>query len=252
MDFLMRKLTGIEGPVKNGVPSEAIITGIADTGTTVSSPSTGPESPVYQLTLLVTPLGGAGAPYTVTVKSAIPRIYAPMILPGATIGVLIDPLNPNKVSPDYTRVAQPAMAGVTPAGTMRIDFDKNGVPEAGDMTALVGAVRSGQMPTQQGSADALLASGTRGTAMITSAQPLGKFVRDVNPHADPSRLNDPVWVFTAMVSVQGVPQFPATFGHRVPLAKVAEVAPGIRVVVAVDMSDPTNEVAIDWDQSPLA
>ena len=55
MDFLMRKMTGIAGPIKNGVPSDAFIESIADTGTTITSPSVGPEAPVYQLGLQVTP-----------------------------------------------------------------------------------------------------------------------------------------------------------------------------------------------------
>jgi hypothetical protein len=38
----------------------------------------------------------------------------------------------------------------------------------------------------------------------------------------------------------------------VPLAKLASVAPGVKLVVAVDESDKNNEVAIDWDRSPIS
>jgi hypothetical protein len=41
------------------------------------------------------------------------------------------------------------------------------------------------------------------------------------------------------------------FGHRVPLAKVAQIAPGVQLSVAVDESNPSQEVAIDWDRSPI-
>ena len=41
----MRKMTGIEA-VKNGVASDAYVKSISDTGTTISSPSAGPEAPV--------------------------------------------------------------------------------------------------------------------------------------------------------------------------------------------------------------
>src|SRR5664279_3407430 len=106
----MRKMTGIEGPIANGVPSDALIAGIADTGTTISSPKYGPDAPVYKLTLQVTPVGGAGAPYEVEVKSAIPRLYIPMVMPGARVGVMVDPANPMHVSTDLNRIT-PAGAG---------------------------------------------------------------------------------------------------------------------------------------------
>jgi hypothetical protein len=263
VDFLVRKLTGTTEAVKNGVPSDSIITGIADTGTTISSPSAGPEAPVYKLTLQVKPMGGAGAPYQVEIKEAIPRLYVPMILPGAPLGVFIDPVNPQHVSPDWSRVGAYAapLAGGAPNGGVSLtaapggfnmDFDASGRPADGEVAAVATGVRSGQVNTIKGSADQLLASGTRGTAVITTAMPLGKTVRDINPAADPSRLNDPVWIFTVECDVPGQGQFPAVFGHRVPLAKLAAVAPGVKLNVAVNLANKNQEVAIDWDTSPIA
>jgi hypothetical protein len=254
----MRKVTGIEGPIKNGVPSGALITGITDTGTTITSSSVGPEAPVYQLTLQVTPIGGAGAPYAVVVKAAIPRLYIPMVLPGATIGVMIDPLAPTKVTPDFSRMgsaagAAPAGVNMTAAGPggFNMNFDASGQPSMGDVSAVATGVASGQVTTIKGSADQLLATGTHGTAVITTAMPLGKTVRDINPAADPSRLNDPVWLFTVEVTLAGQAPFPAVFGHRVPLAKLAAVAPGVKLAVAVNEANKNQEVAIDWDKSPI-
>jgi len=263
MNFLMRKMTGISGPIKNGVPSDAFIESITDTGTTITSPSVGPEAPVYKLGLQVTPVGGAGAPYPVEVKAAIPRLYIPMVLPGARIGVMVDPLNPTSVSPDFNRIS-PASAGggvpgaggvsMSPAGPggFAMNFDANGQPSMGDVSALAGGVRSGSVNTIKGSADQLLATGTHGTATITTAMPLGKTVRDINPAADPSRLNDPMWIFTVEVSLAGEAPFPAVFGHRVPLAKLGAVAPGVKLAVAVNEANRNEEVAIDWERSPIA
>ena len=263
MDFLVRKITGTTDPVKNGVPSDSIIAGIADTGQTLTTPHVGPEAPVYKLTLQVRPIGGAGAPYQVEIKEAIPRIYIPMIVPGSPLGVLIDPLNPMHVAPDWSRVgayAAPLAGGagdgsvsMTPAGPggFSMDFDASGQPGAGEVAAVASGVRSGEVKTIKGSADQLLASGMRGTAVITTAMPLGKTVRDINPAADPSRLNDPVWIFTVECDVPGGGQFPAVFGHRVPIAKLAYVAPGVKLSVAVNMSNKNQEVAIDWDESPI-
>ena len=260
MDFLVRKISGTTAAVKNGVPSDAVIESIADTGMTISSGSVGPEAPVYKIGLQVTPMGGIGAPYSVEIKEAIPRLYIPMVVPGARLGVMIDPTDPTKVSPDFSRMGAAAGGGAAPGGVhltaapggFNMDFDANGQVEAGEVAAVATGVRSGQVKTIKGSADQLLATGTHGTATITTAMPLGKTVRDINPNADPSRLNDPMWIFTVEVTLAGEPPFPAVFGHRVPLAKVAIVAPGVKVAVAVNEANKNQEVAIDWDKSPVA
>ena len=250
--WLIRKLTGVSGPIKGGLPGDAIIESIGETGVTVTMPSVGPNAPEYKLGLQVTPPGG-GAPYQVDTKALIPRIFVPMIVPGARVGVLINPNDPQKVTLDLSRMGENAGPGraAAPPGGFSMDFDESGRPGAGQIAALVGGVRSGSVNSISGSADHLLATGTHGTAVITSAMPLGKTVRDVNPAADPSRLDDPMWVFTVEVTVAGEKPFPAVFGHRVPVAKVASVAPGVKLAVAVDLSDRHNEVAIDWDKSPI-
>jgi uncharacterized membrane protein YgcG len=265
--WLLRKMTGVTAPIKGGVPSSAIIEGITDTGVTTSGMGAGPEAPEYKFDLQVTPVGG-GAPYPVVTKALVPRVVIPMVVPGATVGVLIDPTNPQKVSIDFNRMGggfpaggfgapaaggfgAPAAAGV-PAGGFGMSFDASGQPAAADVAALAGGVRSGAVKQIKGSADQILATGAHGTAVITTAQPLGMTVRQVNPAADPSRLDDPMWLFTVEVTLPGQAPFPAVFGHRVPVAKVASVAPGVTLAVAVNEADKNEDVAIDWDKSPLA
>jgi hypothetical protein len=262
--WAFRKFGPALGSIKNGLPAQATIESLAETGMTISSPGIGPEAPVYKMGLKVTPPGG-GAPYTVESTHAIPRLFVPMMLPGAIIGVLVDPANPQHVVPDWQRIGSP-MAGAAGAagaadfgqgGTMQVGgvdvgFDASGQPVQSQVAALVGAVRGGTVPSVSGSAAKLLATGTHGTAVITTAQPLGKKVRDINPKADADKLDDPLWLFTLEVTLAGQAPFPAMFGHRVPLAKVASVAPGVRLSVAVDPSDPHEEVAIDWDRSPIS
>jgi hypothetical protein len=279
--WFFRKFRGTTGSIKGGLPADATILSIAETGMTVSSPSAGPEAPVYRMMLQVTPPGG-GAPYQAEATHAVPRIFAPMILPGANIGVLVDPLSPEHVTPDWSRVGSPfagasgagagfggasmamAGAGVTPGpttlmtagGTMstakvNVTFDAQGNPTSG-IGEMVGAVQSGTMPIIRGKADQILATGTHGTAIITTAQPLGKKVRDINPAADPSRLDDPMWLFTLEVSLAGQTPFTAMMGHRVPVAKVATLAPGVKLAVAVDPQNPSQDVAIDWERSPIS
>jgi hypothetical protein len=274
--WLMRKMTGVTGPIKGGVPSSAIIEGITDTGVTTSGMGAGPEAPEYKFDLQVTPIGG-GAPYPVQTKALVPRLFIPMVVPGATVGVMIDPANPQKVSMDFSRMGGASPAGGFPAGGFgapaasgfgtpapggvnmtaagpggfNMAFDENGQPSATDVANLAGGLQSGAVHQIKGSAAQLLATGTHGTAVITTAMPLGKTVRDINPNADPSRLNDPMWLFTVEVSLAGEAPFPAVFGHRVPLDKLAAVSPGVKLAVAVNPENKNQEVAIDWDKSPL-
>lgn len=249
---ILDKLMGVDGAVKNGIPAAAVIQGITDTGTTVSMPSTGPDAPVYKLDLLVTPPAG-GAPYQVVSKAAIPRLFIPMTLPGARIGVVVDSNNAQHVQPDWQHFNSPAGGGADAVpGGMDLDFDASGKPDMNELTAFAGAVQTGSMPTHSGSAAQLLATGTHGTATITTAMPLGKTVGQVNPAADPATLNDPVWMFTVEVTLAGQAPFPAIFGHRVPIDKLAMVAPGVRLSVAVNEANRNQEVAIDWTRSPLA
>jgi hypothetical protein len=260
--WLVRKLAGVSGPIKNGLPGDAIIESVGETGITVTSREVGPDAPDYKLGLRVTPAGG-GDPYQVSIKALIPRIYQPMIVPGAQVGVLIDPTNPKKVSLDLSRIGaafSPAAgsAGAATGGAVMdvagvpISFDAAGNPAGAGLAALVSGVRSGAVPQIKGSAAQLLATGTHGTAVITSAQPLGKTVRDIDPSAAPDRLNDPIWLFTLEVSLAGQTPFPAMFGHRVPLAKVSSVAPGVKLAVAVNEAEKNGDVAIDWDKSPIS
>lgn len=106
------------------------------------------------------------------------------------------------------------------------------------------------LPSDRVSPEEVLASCTRGTATITTAMALDKTVRDINPAADPSRLNDRVWLLSVEVTLAGRAPFTAEFEDCVPLARVSSVTPGVKLAVVVNESD-RNQVAIDWDQSPV-
>ena len=89
-------------------------------------------------------------------------------------------------------------------------------------------------------------------AVIASAQPLGKTVRDIDPSADADTLNDPMWLFTLDVTLAGQPPFQVTLRHQVPLAKVTSIVPSVKLAGAVDPARPNEEVAVDWDRSPIS
>lgn len=252
--FAIRSIRKVTGTIKNGVAGTALVRGFAETGTTVSAPNIGPEAPVYALDLLVTP--PTGAAYTVESKQAIPRIVLPFFVPGITVPVDIDPADPGRVKVSWERfeagAATHGLAMGFPTGDgqgVTVTFADGGRPVDG-VDEVVTAVRTGTMPTTYGSAAELLASGTRGTAVVTTAMPLGKRVRDVNPGAAPAALDDPLWLFTLEVTVPGRPPFPAVFGHRVPASRLSQVAPGMTLPVAVNLANAHQDCAIDWDALP--
>lgn len=232
------------GRIKNGLQGTALIESIAETGVTISTPSIGPEAPVYKFGLLVSAPGTA-APYRVETRQAVPRIQIPFAVPGARVPVDIDPKKATVVKISWARHAHGGVAG----SGMTVTF-ANGVPVSGE-AELVEAVRDGSMPTETGSAAELLMSGTRAQAVITTAMPLGKRAGDVNPRIDPALADDPIWLFTVKVEAPGMPAFPAMFGHRVPKDRLSSVAPGMRLAVAFNPANPSQEVAIDWIESPV-
>jgi hypothetical protein len=106
--FFMHRLGYGAAPIVNGLPASAVIETIADTGFTMSAPGVGAYAPRYRLGLQVTPADGLGIPYPVVITSIIPRIYAPMIVPGAKIAVIVDPGDPNNVRLDFSILGRAA------------------------------------------------------------------------------------------------------------------------------------------------
>ena len=87
-------------------------------------------------------------------------------------------------------------------------------------------------------------------AVVREFSPTGKTVGESNPAAlDPS---DPVYVFKMEIPLELGSPIEATCLHRVPLAKVDQLMVGERLNVAVNPSNPTREVAIEWETSPAA
>lgn len=247
----IRSVSRLGGPIKGGIPATALLRGFAETGTTISSPRTGPEAPVYRLDLLVSP--PSGTPFEAQVKQAVPRIVLPFFVPGIHVPVDIDPGDATRVKVAFQRY-EPGTSVVTvgatagaPAGgpgvTVRF---VDGAPVAG-VDEMLGALRSGALPTERGSAADLLRTGARGNATVVQALPLGKKAGDVFPGCPPADRDDPIWVFTLTVELPGQAPFPAMVGHRVPRERAADVGPGLRVPVAVDLADKHGKVAIDWD-----
>ena len=193
------------------------LTGVRDTGTTMN------EAAQFEFSMDVTLPGEA--PYTAKTKMLVSRANFGVLQPGMTVAVKVKPDDRDKVWIDLTQPVAPA-----------------GVP--------MGAAGGGSAPASVGSAAELLASGTPGSATIKVAQPLGMTVADTgSPHA-PGTGDDPLYLFEVDVALDGgAAPFPARFGHRVPKDRIATLAVGSTLRVAVDPSKPSEAVAIDWDRS---
>lgn len=239
---VLRSISKVTGTIKQAVQGTAVVRSIADTGTTISSSSVGAEAPVYRIALHVSP--PSGTPYEGEAKQAVPRIHVPFLRPGMQVPVDIDPRDAGRVKVSWTRMASVPVAvdggGVAFAGSRPV----------GGLEELLANVRSGAVPTNRGDTAALLATGARGTAEITSAMPIGKRARDVFADIDPAQADDPLWMFTVSVQVPGEQEFTAVFGQRVPSGRVARLGPGLVLPVAVDLAARTTQVAIDWDRLP--
>lgn len=85
-----------------GVAGTARVLGVTDTGATVN------DHPVCEVQLEVA-VPGQG-PYTTTIRQTIPRMQVPMLQPGATLAVKVDPADRDTVVMDWQSQGEQAMA----------------------------------------------------------------------------------------------------------------------------------------------
>jgi hypothetical protein len=197
---------------------------VRDTGVTIN------ENPRVALTMQVTPTDGS-PPFEVATKATVSRVAIPR--PGDSFVVRYDP-------EDHENFVIGQPTGSAQAGPSIDEVD------AGTIATAVRADSSG---VQRGSAAELLATGKRMTAVVREFSDTGKTVGDTAPdRPDPG---DPIYVFKIEIPLELGSPIEALFLHRVPEAKVGQLNIGDRLDVAVNPANPTREVAIDWDTSPV-
>jgi hypothetical protein len=202
-----------------GVNGMAEVVSVRDTGMTVN------DNPRVALTLRVNPADGS-APFELSKKQTVSRVAIPRA--GDSFGVRYDP-------DDHEN--------------FEIGSSEAAIDAAGADT-IAAAVSQDQSGVQRGSAAELLANGKRMTAIVREFSPTGKTVGESAPGMpDP---DDPVYVFKVEIPLELGNPIEAMYLHRVPLAKVDELRIGENLNVAVNPSNPTREVAIDWATSPVA
>ena len=204
-----------------GLDAPAVLVSLQDTGMTIN------DNPRVKMTLQVSPPDGS-APFQVEKKVTVSRVQVPR--PGDRFAVRYDP-------EDLENLELQGMLPPDAGGPQSVEQ-----ASAGQIAQAVQA--NGAAGVTRGSAAELLASGQRMQAVLTEFSNTGRTVGDQNPSApDPS---DPVYVMKVNLQVEGANPIEAIFMHRVPLGQESTLRIGKRLDVAVNPSNPTREVAIDW------
>lgn len=215
-----------------GVNAPAQVVSVNDTGMTINN------NPRIALRLEVVPTDGS-PPFQVNKKVTVSRVAIPR--PGDALAVRYDPSDHDNF--EFVAASEDA-AAEAPVGAENPFLD---TASAGQIAA---AAAADPGDVQRGSAAELLATGQRMTAIVREFSPTGQTVGQVDPtKPDP---NDPLYVFKVEMPTGGGSPIEAAFIHRVPEAKVGTLALGEQLGVAVNPANPTREVAIDWDMSPVA
>ena len=190
----MGRASGMTSKLREaGIPGTATIVAVGDTGVTVNN------DPVAAFTLDVAV--DDGIPYRVHIRQLVSRVLMGAVLPGSRVGVVVDPVERELVTIDWSQAHEAPPSN----------------PSGGGVPNLEGA--------KVGSAAELLSRGRRGTAVITAMQDMGD-ISDLNL-AEPGSAGDDDRVFLVQLEVKlpGRQAYAATIGHRVPERFVGKVGP---------------------------
>ena len=190
--------------VQTGIPAEATILKVWDTGTTVN------EQPEIELLLEVQPKNGTR--YETKTKAIVSRLQAAWYIPGAKVGVKVDAKNPNRVvitdRLDVTGTAGEAPGGQTP-----------------DQAKALAQVAETDAYNQR-----LMAGGETAKAKVKEATALNIFVNGRNP----------AMRFLLEVQPIGGELFLAEAGGVIREDSVARYQPGREIWVKLDPATKTK------------
>ena len=209
---------------KTGVPAQARIISVSDTGTTVNN------NPQIKLLLEVTP--PMGAPYQVETKQLISRLQTSSFQPGTMLPVIIDPNDKNLIEINYDNSSSQSSAYSTGG------YNPGGVSQATDRVLTgpltgMGQAEADAMISQQNQQNITLASyGTETKAIVTKYTWLGIYVNGENPYAE--------------IEVEVLPQSGSPFRSKtqagISAASVQKYQPGAEIYVKYDPNDQSRIV----------
>jgi archaellin len=206
---------------KTGVPAQARIVSLADTGVTINM------NPQIKLTLEVTP--PMGAPYMVETKQVISRLDTASYQPGTILPVIVDPNDKNLIEINYDSSAQTAgysSGGYAPGGVAQATDKILTGPYAGMSAADANAMiaKNNEENIQ------LMSYGTESKAIVTKYTWLGVYVNGENPFVE---------VEVEVMPSSGTP-YKAKAQGVVQTASVPKYQPGAEIYIKYDPNNPNK------------
>ena len=224
----------------NGVAGQALVMGASPTGTIING-----VNYVVKFQLRVQIPGRE--PYDVETKDTLPITAMGAVSPGTTLAVKVDPAKPADVAIDWGQ-------GIQPGGGMA-SMGANAGPMEFSAGQIATALHDPNMLShvQRGSAAELLATGQPATGYLKSFADSGQTPRTSGAQLPPEQMDDPLFVLTIdLAFTPGMPPIEATVLHRVPRSVAPSLRIGMPLKCAVDPSNPTRRVAVDWSTQPAA
>jgi hypothetical protein len=204
---------------KTGVPAQARILSLSDTGVTINM------NPQIKLLLEVTP--PMGAPYQVEMKQVISRLQVSEYQPGTVLPVIVDPNDKNLIEINYDGGAQ--SSGYSAGGVAQATDKVMTGPWAG-----MSREESNALIKSANDANIKLASyGQETKAIVTKYTWLGIYVNGENPYAE---------IEVEVLPMSGSP-FKGKTQALINAASVQKYQPGAEIYVKYDPND-TSKVVI--------
>ena len=238
-----RRAAGTDRVLAAGIPGQATITGLTQTGMYLN------EQPRIKMNLLVTLPGRA--PYTVEHSEFVPLILLSRLTNGSPLAVRVDPANPQKVAVDWGSQpvgAMPTAPFIMPAGTGGPSIGGTGVDESlaqvqATLMASDAGVPAAYATPDQGNYTIdqlrawLRANGLEAQARLDVLEDSGKIVGD-----------ERLYTMEMTLMVPGsAPEKLARSAGMVPLTAMPKVRQGMLLPVRV-AAENHQLLTVEWDK----
>lgn len=243
MFFVFKMVSGSMGDketLQNGVPGSATVMSLEPTGTVINDM-------YYVCRIGLRVQLPAQAPFDVIIKQSVPITAMARVNPGASIGVKVDPVDQTKVVIDWQAPASPMGMGMAAPIA-----DPNAGQIAGAFAGAAAAGGLAQAGITYGSAKETLQNGQRVLGVLTEFADTGNTPRTLGlTPSQPEFIDDPMYAVTLQLHIANMAPLEAKVVQRVPRAMVPQLAMGMQLNCAVNPSNPTRDVAIDWGDIQL-
>lgn len=244
---VMKFISGSMGDKKtleSGVPGTATVMSIEPTGTVIND--------MYYVCRIGLRVQLPAQPtYDVMIQQSVPITAMARVNPGSTIGVKVDPVDNTKTVIDWSAPVAP-MSPMAPMGMGQPVADPSAAQVAAAVAGAAASGSLGQTGMQGSSAKELLQKGQRVLGVLTEFADTGNTPRSLGlTPSQPEFIDDPMYAITLQLHIPNIAPIEAKVVQRVPRAMVPQLQMGLQLNCAVDPSNPTREVAVDWGDVAL-